>query len=54
MVVHCSFLTSEENLKIPTEDMQLTATYKVITEIQKQFKPLKYDRLKYAMMNNLQ
>ena len=32
MVGHCSVLTSEENIKRSTYDMQLTATYKDIRE----------------------
>ena len=33
--------------------MQHAATYEDTTEIQKQFKYLKHDRLRYAMMDDL-
>ena len=33
--------------------MQLAATYEDTTEIQKQFKYLKHDKLKYSMMDAL-
>ena len=44
MVVHCSVLTSEENIKRDTEDMQLAETYEDIKESHKQSKSLKRDR----------
>ena len=53
MLGHCSVINSEENLKRATYDMQIAETYEHITEIQKQFKNLKHDRLRYAMMDDL-
>ena len=53
MVGHCSVLTSEENIKRATEDMQLAETYEDITEIQEQSTSLKHEKLKYAMMDDL-
>ena len=42
-----------KNIKKDTEDMQLAATYEYITERQKEFKSLKYYRLKYPIMDYL-
>ena len=53
MVEHCSVLTSEENLKRDTEDVQLASIYENITEGHKYFKSLKYDKLKYSVNNAL-
>ena len=51
MLLHCIFITSEEDIKRATEDMQLAATYKDITEKQKQLNSLKHDKLKDDTMD---
>ena len=53
MVGHCSALTSEDNLKRDTKYMQLAENYEYIIERQKQFKSLKQNKLKYAIMDAL-